>query len=136
MYDRSAADRINAEIAAEANARVINNQIEAHNRIAANNREAQIRQHYELEIKRLQNNYRIQKNNVENVKWTASNSIAQTQTAINIIMKLTGQSFEEVKDLIYQQTSESEYNKMNKWLKTLPKFEGGLINDARLILQK
>lgn len=136
MYDRSAADRINAQIAAEANARVINNRIEAHNRRVANTQEEQIRQHYELEIKRLQSDYRWQTKNVEAVEGTAGNSMAQTQTAIDIIMELTGKSFEEVRQMIYQNTPESKKDKIKKWLKTSPDFDGGLIHDARVILSK
>lgn len=133
MYSNETAQRINAEIAAEANARVVNNITQEHNARVANTREQRIIENHNLEIERFEEHYR---KNIATVKSTAGNSMAQTQVAIDMLMELTGKSFEEVRQMIYQNTSKSKRDKIKKWLATYPDFNGGLIHDARVILDK
>ncbi len=106
--------------------------MESHNNHVAATREQQIKQHYELEIKRLQSDYRWQTENVEAVKGTAGNSVAQTQVAIDIIMESTGKSFEQVKQMILKHRNIDSYSDRAKaWLKTSPEFEGSLMSNSR-----
>jgi hypothetical protein len=123
-------EMLQAQSAREQMARTMN----AHNERTTNARIKKLKTQYETKIAQLRENYRIQTNNVAIVEAGTGNSVAQTQTAIDIIMQLSGKSFEQTKDMIYQNTTEARYDRMQAWVKSSPKYEGGLINDARVEL--
>lgn len=99
---------------------------------ALTQQQKKLKQHYELEIKRLQSDYRWQTKNVEAVEGTASTFAGEMQVAIDIIMESTGKSFEQVKQMIIEHRNIDSYcNKAHTWLKTSPRLENGLISDSR-----
>ena len=107
--------------------RIMNNH---HNQDLANQAQ-HLKNQYERELDRLQNNYRIQKNNVAVVETTAGNSIGQTHTAISIIMQLTNKPFEEVKQMILDdELKDLRCDKAVEWLKTSPDFKEGLLSSG------
>ena len=55
---------------------------------------------YPVEINRLEEKVALLQRDLDNVEYNQGISIGQTQSAINVIMSLTGVNFEQAKQMI------------------------------------
>ena len=72
---------------------------------------------------------------LDNVEYNQAISMGQTQSAINIIMRMGNLSFEQAREMIGNKPNLEKYQKkVISWLKTSPQFKEGLILSARKVL--